>query len=244
MSDYQSGVLQRAFVLHTRPYQNTSLLVDFFTEQNGLVRCVAKGQRAKKNASLLSQFCCYQISFAGRSELKTLGKLESVDKRFVLEKKALYCGLYINELLLRVLYKHDPHPVTFQHYSDLLQALSGIGNLETSLRNFEFLLLQDIGYLVDMHSDYLSGEKILPDQLYHFETEKGFSKVSSVAESKAQYVFSGQALLDIADMRFENESSQKQAKILSRLMLAPQLGDKPLNSKSMFQIIKPKIVDE
>jgi DNA repair protein RecO (recombination protein O) len=244
MSDSRSGLLQRAFVLHTRPYQNTSLLVDFFTEHDGLLRCVAKGQRAKKNASLLSQFCCYQISFSGRSELKTLSKLEMEDKRLVLEKKALYCGLYVNELLLRVLYKHDPHPETFGHYYDLLKTLSIAENLEVSLRQFEFLLLQDIGYLVDMHCDYLSGEKIMAQHNYHFESEKGFTRVISSASDKFKYVFSGEVLIDIADMCFDSEQSQKQAKILSRLMFAPQLGDKPLNSKLMFQSVKPNLDNE
>lgn len=244
MTDFKPGVLQRAFVLHTRPYQNTSLLVDFFTEHSGLVRCVAKGQRAKKNASLLSQFCCYQISFSGRSELKTLTKLEMDEQRFVLEKKALYCGLYVNELLLRVLYKHDPHPETFQYYYDLLKVLINTSNLESNLRNFEFLLLQDIGYLVDMRCDYVSGEKLLAELHYRFDAEKGFTRVAYLNSDKDLYVFSGEVLLEIAELRFDSEQSRKQAKILSRLMFAPQLGNQPLRSNLMFQSIKPKVAIE
>ena len=249
MVSSSSSELQNALVLHTRPYQNSSLLVDFFTETNGLIRCVAKGQRSKKNASLLSQFCVYQIAFNGKSDLKTLTHLEAANRRFLLKKEALYSGFYINEVLLRVLYTHDPHPEVFSLSLKTFEALERLNNLpemsqglEIILRSFEFNLLKDIGYLVDMQHDCRTGERIQENSYYYFDTEKGFYKQTEIQEHDRKN-FLGKTIQTIANNQFDDlltadVNCKAEAKMLSRLMLAPYLGNKPLQSKSLFS--KPK----
>lgn len=243
--------LQNAIVLHTRPYQNSSLLVDFFTEKNGLIRCVAKGQRSKKNASQLAQFCLYQITFSGKSDLKTLQQLELPQRRFLLKKEALYSGFYINEVLLRVLFIKDTHAEVFQLSLNTFDALEKLNTLpdmtrqlEIVLRRFEFDLLKDIGYLVDMRHDCQTGAPIAENKRYYFDREMGFYEVMENIKHKqeTQKVFSGTTIQTIAAQGFDkfvdmDDQYKNEAKIISRLMLAPYLGDKPLQSKNLFSKI-------
>lgn len=241
---------QRALVLHTRPYRNNSLLVDFFCEHSGLLRCVALGQRSSKSKrDTLTQFCVYTVAFSGKSDLKTLVKLEAEAPRFLLEKQALFCALYVNELLLRVLFTYDPHPYLFQLSCEIYRDLSECENMlsmEEKLRVFEFALLKDIGYLVDMRHDYQSGKAIEPDTRYRFDAEQGFTHISPEQAQQALCV-SGQTILAIAKSQFNlmhehNEDHakafRKESKMLSRLMLAPYLGDKPLQSRALFEALK------
>jgi DNA repair protein RecO (recombination protein O) len=252
----KQNAMQAALVLHTRPYSNTSLLVDFFCKEFGLLRCVAKGQRSKKNASLLSQFCILDISFSGKSELKTLQKVEPEGSRFLLEKQALLCGLYANELLLRVLINNDPHPQLFEIVCELYQKLSESQQqeeLEVRLRYFEFMLLKEIGYLVDFKHDFLNGETIRASERYIYETENGFSKQAQAQvlmqdNDSSRLSFSGETLetldrlLKKKNFLFESsphpEQFRKECKVLTRLMLAPYLGDKPLQSRALFESFK------
>jgi DNA repair protein RecO (recombination protein O) len=248
MASANPSELQNALVIHTRPYQNSSLLVDFLTEKNGLLRCVAKGQRSKKNASVLSQFCVYQIAFTGKTDLKTLTQLEVANRRFLLKREALYSGFYINEVLLRVLYTYDPHPEVFSLCLNTLEALEKLNDLseiaqglEIILRSFEFNLLKDIGYLVDMQHDCHTGEIIDENIDYYFDGETGFYKPEAMNELNRKK-FSGKTLKAIANNQLDDvltaDSNCKiQAKILSRLMLAPYLGKKPLHSKALFEKI-------
>jgi len=244
--------LQNALVLHTRPYQNTSLLVDFFTEKNGIIRCVAKGQRSKKNASKLTQFCVYQISFGGKSDLKTLLNLDVSYRHFLLKKEALYSGFYINEILLRVLFSHDPHAEIFHLSLNTFEELEQISalpemsrQLEIILRKFEFNLLKDIGYLVDMRHDCHTGDLIKDDAFYSFDKEHGFFESFNQRVGEADFnrkLFSGKTIQLISEQRFFEFLDmdiiyRNEAKLLSRLMLAPYLGDKPLQSKTLF--LKP-----
>jgi DNA repair protein RecO (recombination protein O) len=250
MASANPSELQNALVIHTRPYQNSSLLVDFLTENFGLLRCVAKGQRSKKNASVLSQFCVYQIAFSGKSDLKTLTQLEAANQRFLLKREALYSGFYINEVLLRVLHPHDPHPEVFSLCLNTFEALEKLNDfpeiaqgLEIILRSFEFNLLKDIGYLVDMQHDCQTGENIEENSHYYFDTEKGFYKPKEMAEPNRKK-FSGKTLKAIANNLFDDlltadATCKMEAKILSRLMLAPYLGKNPLQSKALFE--KPNL---
>jgi DNA repair protein RecO (recombination protein O) len=225
------------------------LLVDFFTKEHGIVACVAKGQRSKKNASQLSQFCIYQVAFSGKSDLKSLVKLESAGQRYLLHKQALFSGFYINEILLRVLYPYDSHPELFERCRQVFEQLASLGDstesfgeLEIILRSFEFSLLDDIGYLIDMRYDWKTGEPIDESKKYMLDIDNGLTQFINSPENQQQY-FSGKTICLIADMNFAelSKSAKKnkfEAKVLSRLLLAPHLGNKPLQSKALFQKLK------
>ncbi len=238
--------LQQAIVLHSRPYQNSSLLVDFFGEKEGVFRCVAKGFKRKSSVSL-SPFRIFDISFTGRSDLKTLTQCELAQASFHLQKQALYCGLYVNELLLRVLYPHDAHaPLFFQtcRLYEQLNLADELHSMENHLRMFEFTLLREIGYLVDMRHEYDSGVLIDEKTAYVFNHESGFSRY---IDGSPQQVFSGVTLLELNKMLEQqtpmqgDEQFRRESKMLSRLMLAPYLGNKPLQSRALFKKFEVKI---
>ncbi len=245
--------LEKGVILHIRPYQNTSMLIDFFTEKSGVLRCVAKGFRGKKKQISPSQFCLYDLSFSGKSELKSLTHLENSEPPIVLDQHALFCGLYLNELLLRLLHKQDPYPEIFDLYQQIISSLRELGRskaslkeFEPSLRRFEFGLLSAMGYLVDLQYDWKSGDLIDPDQEYNFYDQQGFSEQSK--SDQTIYSFSGSTLMMIREGRYdvlgEDERAVRDSKVLSRMLLTPLLGAKPLQSKLLFEQINNSAREE
>src|SRR5690606_35883758 len=151
--------LQPAFILHVRPYRDTSLLVDFFTPTCGRVSAVARGMRQRKSTArvLLNPFTRLLISLQGKSELKLLTAVESDNRFFNLQGEQLYSGFYLNELLMRSLPVLDAHEQLFGFYEQSLMALQAGQDLEPVLRSFELELLAELGYGVDFEQDALTG---------------------------------------------------------------------------------------
>ena len=137
------------FVLHTRPYRDTSLLVEFFTQQRGRLTAIAKGARRPKSPLRLSfdLFMPLLFNYYGKHEFVTLKSLEAVTMAYPLTGNGLFAGLYVNELLIRLLPKMIPMEATFAQYQQLLPQLLESQQLNASLRYFEQLLLQDLGLL-------------------------------------------------------------------------------------------------
>ncbi len=135
---------QPAYVLHSRAYRENSALVDFITPQ-GRLRAVLRSARGKAG-TLARPFVPLEVEFRGRSELKNVGRMESAGVAAWLVGDALFSGLYLNELLIRLLPAEDPHPVLFEHYALTLLALAEGRPLEPLLRSFEWRLLDDLGY--------------------------------------------------------------------------------------------------
>ena len=117
---------QPGFVLHSYPYKETSLIVDMFTRDFGRIGVVAKGAKRplSKLRGVLQTFQPLSISFSGKSELRTLIDAEWVGGMLPLEKTALLCGFYLNELLVKLLARDDPHPKLFDHYVATLNELA------------------------------------------------------------------------------------------------------------------------
>lgn len=135
---------QRAFVLHSRPWSETSLMLDVFTEESGRVRLVAKGARSKRSTlkGALQPFTPLLLRFGGRGEVKTLRSAEAVSLALPLSGITLYSGLYINELLSRVLEYETRFSELFFDYLHCIQSLAGVtGTPEPALRRFELALL-------------------------------------------------------------------------------------------------------
>lgn len=232
--------LQPAFVLHSRPYRDTSLLVDFFTLEHGRISAVARGvrQRKTRTRSLLNPFSRLLVSFQGKSDLKLMTAVESDNLFFDLRGEQLYCGFYLNELLMRVLAEMDPHPDLFQTYQQGLQALQSGADLEPLLRCFELDLLAELGYGVDFGRDALTDDVIQPDGYYSFDAQQGFSLVSPVDVSSnsaaARFFMPGKIIDSIARRDFSESSTRISAKQLCRQMLKPLLGNRPLKSRELF----------
>ena len=153
--------LQPAYVLHSRPYRDTSAIIELFTPEYGRLSAVPRGvrrQSRRRSSSARSQpFSPLLVSFSGRAELKTLVASESAGQPHVLAGNSLFSGLYMNELLVRLLHRHDPHPELFAFYAATLKDLSAGAALEPVLREFELKLLDDLGYSFDFSVDAQTG---------------------------------------------------------------------------------------
>jgi len=229
--------LQPAYVLHTRPFQNTSLLIDFFTTDYGRLRAIAKGARSAKSKyrSLLQLFQPLLISYSGRGEVKTVASIESSHGAIHLQADRLFSGLYINELLTRLLHLHVEHHELFNNYQEVLVGLQGELSIELVLRKFELNLLAELGYAINLESDCCQHEPLDAKCMYKFIPDVGFDPITSPpGQSEALNLFSGTDLIALREFNLENEDTAKSAKRLLRLALNAHLGEKPLNSRKLF----------
>lgn len=229
--------LQPAYVLHRRPFQNTSLLVDFFTLDYGRVRAVARGARREKSRhrALLQLFTPVLLSFSGRGEVKTLNTVESQVAAINLRGERLFSGLYLNELLVRLLHQHVEHTELYQAYQTALLSLQGDAPIELVLRRFELQLLGELGYGLNLHTDCYSQQAISAGLVYRFEPEIGFSATDAApGPGDDPWHFAGEHLIALREMELHEPPAAHAAKRLLRLALHPHLGEKPLASRSLF----------
>ena len=225
---------QRAFVLHSRPWSETSLMLDVFTEESGRVRLVAKGARSKRSTlkGALQPFTPLLLRFGGRGEVKTLRSAEAV-----LSGITLYSGLYINELLSRVLEYETRFSELFFDYLHCIQSLAGAtGTPEPALRRFELALLGHLGYGVNFTHCAGSGEPVDDTMTYRYREEKGFI-ASVVIDNKT---FTGRQLKALNAREFPDADTLRAAKRFTRMALKPYLGGKPLKSRELFRQFMPK----
>ncbi|MFT4888158.1 MAG: DNA repair protein RecO (recombination protein O) [Pseudohongiellaceae bacterium] len=230
--------LQPAYVLHRQAFQNTSMLVDFFCLDYGRVRAVAKGARREKSKyrSALQPFQPLLLSFSGRGDVKTVIDSESSVSAFNLQGQRLFSGMYINELLTRLLHHYVEHKPLYLAYQDALLSLQGDGELEVLLRKFELGLLAELGYGVNFESDCETDSPLEQGKTYSFSPNTGFSQIENGAnDSPESAKFNGSDLLALGDLDFTQRSVLIAAKRLLRIALAVHLGDRPLHSRSLFR---------
>lgn len=230
--------LQPAYVLHTQPFQNTSLLVDFFTIDYGRVRAVAKGARrsSSKIKPYLQAFQPLLVGLSGRHELKNMVAVEGSINALTLIGARLFCGMYINELMVRLVQGNEPYPELYESYQQALVGLHGDRDVEQILRRFEFNLLNELGYGVDMDIDIQSGNRIEEGKHYLFHPDRGFEAmegVSSASRNNAN-VFSGNDIFLIRDALSSTIAHPQASRRLARQALQFYLGDKPLMSRALF----------
>ncbi|MBK1617465.1 DNA repair protein RecO [Lamprobacter modestohalophilus] len=178
--------LKRGFVLHRRDYRNTSLLIELFTADEGRLVCVAKGAKSAPRgrsalAALLQPFQPLWLGWVGRGEVKTLTRAEAAAPSIALVAERLYCGFYLNELLIRLLDREDPHEALFVFYQ---QALADLASepLDAVLRRFELRLLEELGYALDLRSDR-QGKPIEPVHDYRYTSDQGLNPVPGLGVS-------------------------------------------------------------
>ncbi len=223
---------QSVYVLHTFPFKETSLVVELFTRNFGRVATTAKGARRPRSAmrGMLQSFQPLTATWSGKLELKTLHSLEWGGGLLLLQGEALMCGFYLNELLLRLLPREDPHEALFEYYSATLKTLTTTQDLATTLRRFELKLLQELGYAVPLLLDE-NEESIIADKNYRYEAEFGACALSA---TKSGVQLSGNTMLDMAKDNYINVQTQTQSKQLMRYLLAHYLGDKPLHTRQLL----------
>lgn len=227
--------LQPAFVLHRRPYRETSLLVNFFLREHGCLSAVAKGARTAKSRwrAVLEPFSAVLVSLVGRGELLTLTGAECHGVPVLLSPAVLSAGFYLNELLTGFLRCGDPHPVLFDAYVTALQELATTGLQERILRLFEKKFLAALGYGLPFGGPPGS---FCPeaDEMYKFYPDLGFQPCGPEVEG----AFSGRSLLSLAEERLDDAESLRDAKRLMRLVLPLLPGARPLQSRRLFLAMK------
>lgn len=224
---------QSALLLHARPFRDGSLLVELFTAEVGRLGAVARGvggqrRSAAERRALLQPFQPLWVSWYGRGELKTMQQLEARAAPLPLRGRALFSGLYLNELLSRLLQREDPHPQLFADYEEALQQLAEGEPLDLVLRRFELRLLEGLGYGFSLTED-AGGEPVQAQASYSFDGEAGLCRLSQASP----HTLRGEDLLDFAAGHF-TDSSRRALKQLCRLALRPHLGDRPLKSRQLF----------
>jgi DNA repair protein RecO (recombination protein O) len=226
--------LQPAFVLHARPFRDTSLLVDLLTRDYGRVGAIARGARAQQSRyrGYLRPFVPIVVTWSGKSELVSLNKVEADGAPMLLEGRSLLAGMYLNELLVRLLHQHDPHPEIFENYQTTLNALNTSIEIEPILRRFEkeFLVALGFGFSWEQATDTLA--PILSTQWYAFEPDLGFSE--NLQRFNNQPVFNGAHLMAIAQNEFENTEVLRTAKQIMRMAMQVRLGNRIIKSRELF----------
>ena len=227
----------KSYVLHTRQYRESSQLVDLFSRDFGRVRAVAKGMRGKRKSGghQLQAFTPLLVSWRGKGELKNLTALEASGNSAVLQGEKLYIGLYLNELLVRLLPEYVPHESVFDHYSALVPQLSVSVDPEPLLRRFERRLLEEMGYGFDLRAEVANDRPITADDYYHFTTDQGFIRIDSILQRRKEEGYRGEHLLAIAEDNYQALEVRRCAKRLLRHALQAQLGERPLLSRQLFR---------
>ncbi len=229
----QREFLQAAYVLHARPYGDTSSLVEALTREHGRVGLVAKGARSPKarRRGLLQPFQPLTISWTGRGELFTLTDVEAAGRPLVLGGDALISGFYLNELAVRLLRRGDPHPELFDDYRDALAALTEQAAPGPVLRVFEKRLLEHLGYGVSFAHD-VTGAEVDAQRHYRYLPEEGIAPAAQASSGSV----SGAALLALAAEDAKAlKAHAREARDLLRQALSPHLGPRPLKSRELFR---------
>ena len=226
-------ILQPAYLLHARAYRESSLLADVLTRDAGRLTVVARGvqRRGSRFRGLLQPFKRLCLSCQGRGELYTMTDVAEAGTVVRLPGKALYCGLYLNELVTRLLHRHDPHPGLFDCYAATLSRLPRLDGLPRTLRLFEKRLLRELGYglLLDREAD--TGRAIEPDLLYAYNVESGPVRG---AAGKAGIPIHGASLLSLENDQLHDATSLKECRNLMRQVLQHYLGGRTLKSRELF----------
>ncbi len=230
----QRILLEPAFVLHSRAYRSTSLIVELFTWRYGRVSVLARSARGLKSRfqGQLQMFMPILISYSGRGELKNVSQLELNGKPYHLGGRYLMCGFYLNELLVRLLQKEDPHPKVFTLYQDTLNAMEQQQHLEHCLRVFEKRLLQLLGYGLSLQFDAINQQPVEAGQYYRYIPEQGLVQIEKLHASKSD--IDGETLLALDAESLTERHQFQQAKRLLRQVLNYHLGDKPLKIRDLM----------
>ena len=226
--------MTRAFVLHTRPWRDTSLLVEWFTEDFGRLTTYQRGARTRGKKSPLRPmaFQCLQMLLAGRGDMKTATQIEPAGGAHLLHGQSLAVGFYLNELLMRALHRHEPAPVLFDIYAQNLTELAGpSADFGTVVRGFERDLLAELGVGIDWQLTADTQESIDPQASYWLAPEEGI-----LQQRGRGYPVAGNVLKAIAENRtLFDAADRRQARDLLQSLLAPHVGSAPFHSRALWR---------
>jgi DNA repair protein RecO (recombination protein O) len=225
-ADHEPG-----YVLHTYPYMETSLIVEAFTRRFGRVSLLARGARRPRSATrgVLLAFYPLRLGWSGSSELATLMGAEWAGGLRPLHGRGLMCGFYLNELVLRLLPREDPHEDLFDAYGDAIGRLSAGEPVAGVLRGFEKRLLAELGYAPVFDREAATGAPIEPGGSYAYEPDRG-----PVRSSRGDLLVSGRTLLDLAADDYSRAETRDEARYLMRALIGQRLHGQVLHTRSVL----------
>jgi len=224
------------YVLHSRRFRENSLLLDVFSKDYGRVGLVARRSTAKKKASFnpFQAFNEYQIRWRGKGELQNLQSADALQNAF-LEKKNLICGLYCNELLIKLTARHIPLEQLYRSYHTAVVNLERASKPEAILRQFESDLLAEIGHAINLYDDYRTGAPLDAAQDYFFHPRVGFS---TLAIGEGETRISGAELESLRHNDLTEASTARIIKVIHASTLAFLMGEKKLNSRELYRSVQ------
>lgn len=225
---------QPAFILHARAYRETSLLLECYTRDHGRIGAVARGvrkERSRMPRALLQPLTPVSIGWSGSGDLVTLNGVESRDEALGLAGESVLCGLYLNELMLRLTARHDPHPDLFAAYAQTLRRLAAREHAAWTLRRFERDLLDQLGYGIDTAVDAATGAELDPQQAYGYRHELGAVPWQGSSDGPRT---AGAALLALARDQRPGDAELAQLRRWMRNVLAAHLDGRDLESWKMM----------
>lgn len=225
--------LEPSWILKAAPYGDTSLLIEAISEAHGRIGIVARGVRAprSKSRALLQAFRPLLLSWNQAGDLGTLSAVEVNGAPPDLSGEKIFSGWYLNELLLRLLQRHDPHPLVFETYGKALTELVQERDLgERTLRRFEMVLLAELGFGIDLPQD------LDPNQVYRFDPDYGVLR----AAADASEVLPGHSLIALRDDRLDTKDDLLTARRLLKAALAAHLGERALSSATILRSLRAR----
>lgn len=224
-----------AFVLHSYPFRETSLIIDVFSRSHGRLAIVARGARRPKSSvrGVLMNFQPLLLSWFGKGEVRTLHNAEWQGGQPYLQGTALMCGFYLNELLINLLARDDPHQQLFDYYQATLHRLAHESDHAATLRCFEKHLLQELGYALVLDREAGSDKPIQSELCYRYAVERG--ALPDDEDAGTGLSVSGKTLLDMAADDYADLTTAQQSKQLMRVLLNHHLGGKILHTRELIK---------
>jgi DNA repair protein RecO (recombination protein O) len=224
------------FVLHAYPYRETSLVVEVLTRRAGRMAMLARGARRPRSSlrGILLAFQPLRLSWSGATELVTLTGAEWAGSATPLAGTGLMCGFYLNELVLKLLAREDPHEALFDAYASSLARLAAGEAHAPVLRAFERRLLAELGYapLLDREA---SGAEIEPGRLYRYEPDRG--PVAPRGEA-GELLVHGRTLLAMSRDDYREAETREEALRLMRMLIEQRLGGQALHTRAVLAELK------
>jgi DNA repair protein RecO (recombination protein O) len=233
MSSARRVQQQPGYILHRRPFRDSSQILDIVTLDHGKVAVVARGSRGSKSrlAGVLRPFLPLKVSWVSKSDLGTLTGAEAAGAPAGMVGDAMLSAFYVNELLLHFLHRHDPQPEIFALYEEVIRALVSSDNVAASLRSFELEFLSLLGYAVNLAQEFGSQDPLDGQRNYEYRMEQG---LVAVERSEGALVFPGAVLSGIAEQRFDDPDILRAANRLLREIISFHLGGKELKSRKVL----------
>lgn len=230
---------QQGWILHARPYRETSLLLEAWSREHGRLGLVARGvrkERPRQPRALLQPLVPLALSWSGQGELALLTGVDARGQPAAFHGEALVCAMYVNELLIRLLPRHDALPDLFDAYEETLRRLAMSSARAWTLRRFERDLLAETGYGLILDSEADGGAGIDPETDYIYVPEHG---AVPYAQQPNALRLRGSALLALADDRMPDAADLACLRRLMRALITHQLGGASLRSWSLLAGTRP-----